>query len=277
MASRIILGPAGKLHLDDGGAGPGHPIVFVPSFAGSTLHWAAQLEYLRRTRQAVALDLRGQGLSARPATGDYSMAALAEDIEAVVDALRLDEFILIGHSMGGSASIAYASLHPDRVMGLMLVATPGKTPLAQSEKILAALSQDYEKVAGGYWTRALAQARPEVVKLVRADITKIPRDIAVQMIEANFAFDPVKAMRTYPGPCLVVNTPHADTPDAIHKQIPDLPFEAIEGTSHWLHMDKPGEFNEILQSFIEQVETGATAQPTWHTGSNVLDDYRREY
>ena len=276
MAPRTIAGPAGNLHVSDGGAGTGHPVLFVHSFAGSSNHWKAQLEFLRKTRRALAVDLRGHGESAPPATGNYSVPSLARDINAVIDALQLDSLILVGQSMGGSASIAYAGEEPDRVAGLMLVGTPGKTPAAQSEKIMSALRADYDRVADGYWAKLLEGAQPEVRDRVRADMKNIPRDASEKMIEAVFAFDPLPAMKRYPGPCLVVTTPHADTPDALHKQIPDLPVEMMQGTSHWMQMDKPDEFNEILRDFIELVETGETAEAPWHTSSLIVENYPRE-
>jgi len=67
-----ISGPAGFLHIDDGGA-VGVPVVFVHSFAGSTAHWAMQLAHLRKTRRAVAFDLRSHGQSASPARDDYAV------------------------------------------------------------------------------------------------------------------------------------------------------------------------------------------------------------
>ena len=54
-----IMGPAGGLHVDDGGSG-GLPVVFIHSFAGSAEHWTGQLDHLRRRRRAVALDLRAR-------------------------------------------------------------------------------------------------------------------------------------------------------------------------------------------------------------------------
>ena len=72
QVSQSIAGPAGPLHVDDGGDGAGVPVVFVHSFGGSTAHWPAQLAYLRKSRRALAVDLRGHGLSARPADNNYS-------------------------------------------------------------------------------------------------------------------------------------------------------------------------------------------------------------
>ena len=111
-----IAGPAGSLHVDDGGWG-GVPVALLHSFAGSTRHWASQLDHLRDDRRAIAFDLRGHGESDAPSDGDYTAEALARDVAAVVDTLKLKRVVLVGHSMGGSAAIAYANAHPDRVAG----------------------------------------------------------------------------------------------------------------------------------------------------------------
>src|SRR5512145_1122428 len=83
---RTIAGPAGTLHVDDGGEG-GLPVLFVHSFAGSNEHWRRQLDHLRTRRRALALDLRGHGRSAPPDDGDYALTSQAGDIAAVADAL----------------------------------------------------------------------------------------------------------------------------------------------------------------------------------------------
>src|SRR5262245_3257755 len=63
---RTLEGPVGRLHVDDGGQGE-PAVVFVHAFGGSTEQWSEQLAYVRKTRRAIALDLRGHGRSDPPA------------------------------------------------------------------------------------------------------------------------------------------------------------------------------------------------------------------
>jgi pimeloyl-ACP methyl ester carboxylesterase len=77
------------------------------------------------------MDLRGHGRSQASKTGDYAIESLAANIGAVADALRLQRFVLVGHRMGGAAAAAYASMHPDRVAGLVLVGAPGSRGLGE--------------------------------------------------------------------------------------------------------------------------------------------------
>jgi pimeloyl-ACP methyl ester carboxylesterase len=231
-----IRGTAGYIYVDDGGT-KGIPVLFVHSFGGNTGHWANQLQHLRDPgRRAIAMDLRGHGRSDSSGKQDYSVESLAMDIAAVADSLKLQEFVLVGHSMGGSAAIAYAGTHPDRVAGLMLVGTPGKTPQEQSKPVIASL------------------ARPEVEKIERDGMHKLSRETSLSIIKAEFKFDPLPFLKKYPGPKLIVSADGERQPNALHSLLPHIPHQTIPGTSHWVQMDKPGEFNDIMDEFLKTVK-----------------------
>jgi DNA-binding winged helix-turn-helix (wHTH) protein/pimeloyl-ACP methyl ester carboxylesterase len=82
-------------------------------------HW---LVGLAEGRQFIRYDERGCGLSDHE-IDDFSLDAWVRDLEAVVDALELESFPLLGVSQGGPVAIAYAARHPDRVSHLVLVNT----------------------------------------------------------------------------------------------------------------------------------------------------------
>jgi pimeloyl-ACP methyl ester carboxylesterase len=76
-------------------------------------------------------DSRGCGLSDREAT-DASLDVLVADLEAVVDAAKLDRFALLGISQGGAVSMAYAVRHPERVSHLVLLGAFARGPLRRN-------------------------------------------------------------------------------------------------------------------------------------------------
>ena len=213
---RRIAGPAGTLVVDDGG--------------------------------------RGHGESSPPAGNVYSSDALAADIAAVVDALRLDRFVLVGHSMGGAAAIAYAATHPRRVAGLVLAGAPGKMPPEQASKIVASIEADYAGVMTKYWEELLTDARPEVRARLLREKESIGRDASLAIIKALFADDPVARLRRYTGPTLIVVTSGDDQSQDLHNLLPQLPSTKIEATSHWPHLDKPETFNRVLDGFLATVK-----------------------
>jgi pimeloyl-ACP methyl ester carboxylesterase len=80
---------------------------------------------LNRGRTLLRYDPRGCGLSDRNVE-DLSLDAWVADLEAVVDAARLERFPLFAHSQGGAIGIAYAARHPERVSHLILLGGWGR-------------------------------------------------------------------------------------------------------------------------------------------------------
>lgn len=251
----MVAGPAGVLHVDDGGSGSGIPVVFVHSFGGSSQHWAAQLAHVRDERRAVAFDLRAHGASAAPTSGDYSVDAFASDISAVVDSLDLQRFVLVGHSLGGAAALAYAGTHPDRVAGLLLVGTPGASIPEQSKPIITSLESDqYQSVMDDYMGRLTTGARPDVARQVDEGVRRLSRDQSISIIKGVFAYDPLTALRRYRGPVLSVSAAaEPEAPTALHNLEPTVKHETMAGTSHWMQLDAPDAFNALLDGFLREI------------------------
>jgi pimeloyl-ACP methyl ester carboxylesterase len=250
--SRRVAGPVGKLTVDDGGSGDA--VVFVHSIAGNTRHWSGQLEHLRKTRRAVALDLRGHGRSEAPGDGEYSMEAQAEDVGAVADGLGLERFALVGHSMGAGVALAYAGAHPERVSHLLVADPIGdgtQTPEAEVRPFLEALdSPAYAETIEGYWS-SIAGSDGAVLERLLRDLRETPRDTIVHGLHAVMAFDPKPALARFRGPTLAVITPANDFPYSMHRLGAGLPHRVIAGTGHWLQIERPEEFNRILERFLE--------------------------
>lgn len=260
MSPTRIAGPAGAIAIDDGGSMPqrkrGLPVVLVHSLAGNSTHWAAQLEHLRRTRRAVALDLRGHGRSDPPKDGDYTIAAMAGDIAAVVDTLKLDRFVLVGHSMGGGAALAYAGAHPDRVAGLVLVDPIGdgkQIPPAEAKAYLAGFESNYDSTSRGYWT-SIAGPDSAIRTRLLADLKATPREGVVSVLRDVLQFDPHPAFARYQGPALSIVTPQNDMPMSLHRLGKGLSHRIVAGTGHWIQLDKPEEVNRFLDEFLETTE-----------------------
>ena len=248
-----ITGPAGKIHIEQHGEG-GTPILFIHSFGGSTEHWTNQMKHLQT--KTVAMDLRGHGNSETPANNDYAIESQVKDLEAVVNSLGLDKFILAGHSMGGSVAIAYAGKHPDKIAGLLLTGTPGKMPAEQAKPIITSLESDkYKMVMDDYMKKLLTNATPETKKMETEGMNKLDKEKSVSIIKENFAYDPLPAFKKYTGPKLIVDIAGMEAqPGSLHNAFPEVSYKTVSGTSHWIQLDKPDEFNKILDDFLKVVE-----------------------
>jgi pimeloyl-ACP methyl ester carboxylesterase len=242
------------LATDSRGAG-GVPVLFAHSFAGDLSHWTATLDYLKPQRRVVAFDFSGHGGS--PGALRYSYEELAKDIGAVADAQQLGSFVLVGHSMGAAIATQFATAHPSRVSALVLVdppPAPGAIPPEQIQQIHDALDDDPYAVVERFWDQQMfIDARDAVKSRLLGSLRKLPRRAAIDLTRENFAVDSSFALGRYAGPKFAIVTPRNDAPLSLHKAVPGVSHAVIEGTGHWIHLDKPEEFNQTLAGFLKPV------------------------
>ncbi len=102
--------------------GQGKPVVFLHGFPFDHSIWHPLVPHLEKRARLILPDLRGHGQSPAP-EGVYTMRAMAEDVVRLLDRLEVDKAVIVGHSMGGYVSLAFAHAYPGRLAGLGLVAT----------------------------------------------------------------------------------------------------------------------------------------------------------
>ncbi len=119
MAKALLNGI--NVHYQVKGEGP--DVVLIHGVTSSLAIWFARvMPELGRRFRTTAYDLRGHGYSEPTRTG-YSSRAMADDLVALLDHLKIDRARLVGHSFGGSIALHTALLHPDRVDGVVLADT----------------------------------------------------------------------------------------------------------------------------------------------------------
>ncbi len=252
-----IDGPQGKLCVDDGGKG-GLPVVLVHGNGGNRTHWAAQLSHLRQSRRAIAFDLRGMGESARAANGDYSVEAFADDVASVADALTIGRFVLVGHSYGGAVVGAYAGRYPSRLTGLVFADTAGdltNTPSEERETLREGLlPKNYDRFTQQWFEAILINATAQTRAAVMRSLRSTPPEVVIGASMALYTYQPQAALARYHGPRLSIASFLADSPSAIHRSLDGIRVRVMKGVSHWLMMDRPEEFNRLLEEFLMGLE-----------------------
>ncbi len=248
-----VAGPAGRLYAEDGGSG-GIPVVFVHGLGGSLRQWDAQLAHLRPARRALALDLRGHGRSAPAEDGGYGIEEFADDVLTVADELGLERFVLVGHSLGGSVCAEVAGRAGERVAGLLLIDPNGdqtEIPRAEIDALLESLRGDPAEEMRWYTRQVLVGAEPATADRVLADLAATPPAALLGALESSFAYSPVGALESYPGPVLSVISDMNTLPYSLHNLVEELPVRLISGTSHWLMLDRPEELARLLDAFLD--------------------------
>lgn len=99
--------------------GKGRVVVLLHGFLGSHKIWESTIRNLSKSYRVIAIDLPGHGGSENFGYV-HTMELMAKSVKAVMDFLRLKKYVIIGHSMGGYAALAFADLYPDNLKGLCL-------------------------------------------------------------------------------------------------------------------------------------------------------------
>lgn len=114
-----------RAHVREQGNADGIPIVLIHGSMGSLHMWEGWARELADKARLISVDLPGHGLTGAWPRDEYTIDAYADFVEVLVDALDLDRFVLVGHSMGGAVAWTFAATRPDRVSQLVLVDAAG--------------------------------------------------------------------------------------------------------------------------------------------------------
>ncbi|MEU6177688.1 alpha/beta fold hydrolase [Streptomyces coeruleorubidus] len=241
------------------------PLVLVHGHPFDRTMWAPQLATFSAARRVIAPDLRGYGASpTTPALRDFSQ--FARDIEALLDELGVDSFVLAGLSMGGQIAMDGYRLFPGRIRGLVLADTfpAAETPEgvrtrdAMADRLLREGMRGY---ADEVLERMVAPYAPAEVKAhVHRMMTATSPEGAAAALRARARRPDYAALLTrVTVPALVVvgaddtYTPVSDA-RAMHAALPDSALHVIEGTAHMPNLERPEEFDRALGEFLARVD-----------------------
>lgn len=159
-------------------------LVFLHGFTGSANTWLPIIQYFPQTVRCISIDLMGHGQSDSPPNPiRYEMNEQLLDLKALLTALDVTKFTLVGYSMGGRIALAYALSYPDGITQLILEsASPGlKTEQEQQMRVIAdgqlvqkidkeglsAFIDFWQEIPLFYSQKKLSQATQELIRQER--------------------------------------------------------------------------------------------------------------
>lgn len=145
---QVVVAPGESLHVAV--FGRGEPVVLIPGFFGSVFGFRKLIPLLEEAGyQPTVVEPLGTGFSGRPAHGDYSFIAQADQIAAVLDSLRIRNAPVIAHSVGGAMALRLAYRRPDLVRSLISLEGGPTERVATPEFKRAAKYIPWIKLLGG--------------------------------------------------------------------------------------------------------------------------------
>ena len=249
----------------------GVPVLIAHGLFGSGRNWGVIARRLAETRPVIAVDMRNHGDSPRFATQGY--ADMAGDLAQVIAAHggRAD---VLGHSMGGKAAMVLALTHPDRVRRLIVAdIAPVAYGHSQSHHIAAMRALDLTGLrARSEADRRLAETVQDAALraffLQSLDLKSDPPrwKLNLDVLEAEMPkiVGWPEITGRYDGPALFLSGALSDYVRPEHRAtitalFPRARLARIPGAGHWLHADKPREFEAAVQTWLDATEAEVTS------------------
>ena len=239
--------------------GKGSPaLVFVHGWSCNRTYWAGQLEPFSRQFKVIAVDLAGHGESGLGRKA-WTMESFGDDVAAVVNTLRLERTILIGHSMGGDVIAEAARRLRGRVAALVWLDTykqlgPGRTP-EEVQAFVAKFRTNFVDTTRAFVRGMfLPNSDPSLVERVAMGMSAAPPTVAVGALESAFSYsrEMPRSLKELNLRVVAINPDNTPT-DVASMQPYGVEVMFMPGVGHFLMMEDPERFNGILRKAIDKL------------------------
>ena len=185
----LTIGMKGiNIAAQEWGNSDGEPVLALHGWLDNSASFsfiAPKLVELNPNLRLIAVDLPGHGLSGHwPEYHHYHLWAGVEDIEHIADALNLDHFHLLGHSMGAAISVLYAGCFPDRLKSLSLIEAIGPMP-GSVEEVPERLADAITKMKTHEPSQKFNKDKDLFVKARMSGMVKLKRKASEAIIERS--------------------------------------------------------------------------------------------
>jgi aminoacrylate hydrolase len=262
---RIHIGEI-TLNVEERGQGP--TLIFIPGLVGLLNAWEFQMAEFSKRYRCIAFDHRGAGDSDKPADS-YSTAAIARDVIALMDTLRIDKAHVAGTSTGGCVLQNLAIDHPGRLRGCIFSNTWVKadeyiTRVQTTRKRIAQAygAEEYVKVSS-LFTNGAMQFRYDLDKVMelerRALRTVAPVEVLAGRLDMTLAHDRSGELHKIRNPALIVGTrddatvPFYQSED-LHKAVAGSRLVIVEEGGHYSYRRHWQEWNRTADGFLRETE-----------------------
>jgi pimeloyl-ACP methyl ester carboxylesterase len=230
-------------------------LVFVHGWCCDQGYWREQVDTLSKEFTVVTIDLAGHG---RSGTGrqDYTLQAFGMDVAAVVEHLKLERIILIGHSMGGGVILAAARQLQEQTLALVGVDTYQGFKHEYSDSLISQFvqpfQQDFINTTIGFVKGMFPpDADSLLVKAIAEDMASNPPEVGISAIENNISTDPATLLAGLDVPIYSINSSMFPVDIEGNREIyPDFEVVLMEGIGHFVQLEDPATFNRLLHDII---------------------------
>lgn len=159
-----------RVHHREQGEQDGRPVIFLHGSSGSLHVFEPLIEKINGNYKLVSYDHPGHGLTGPHPSDDYSYEAYSRVLDLVRSELNIENFVLVGHSMGGWIAWRYAAEHPDAVDALVLISASGMPARDGDPDPQLGLGQRLMQTSFGRWLSEYTTPRSMIESSTRSAI-----------------------------------------------------------------------------------------------------------
>jgi pimeloyl-ACP methyl ester carboxylesterase len=281
----IDLEDGARIFVEESGPSSRRGVIFIH---GSTLRtdvWHYQMSIPKR--RLIFYDLRGHGLSQPKGESEYSIETLTQDLLRVIEEAKLEEVVLVGHSVGGMIALHLCARHREllgsKVKGLVLAHTTyrpaietiaGGASIARLERVIR---RPFDAIGGHhqridrfrhivrptdaiFWGVSFAGFGPDPsakqVDFTYEMVAETTSDVVFDLFKAYRGFDVSNELGTITVPCLVLTGAHdrLTVPEASRHLVEHLPkaeLHVFEDAGHMSMLEEHEDFNALVEAFLD--------------------------
>ena len=247
-----------QIYIDD--IGKGFPLVLIHGYLGSSEMWSLQKEYLSKYYRIIAPALPGFGESYKAQSLD-NINSIAKLILKCLDEKKINEFHLMGHSMGGMVIQEMVKISQNRVKKLICFATgsigdiPGRFETLETtrERLKKdGLKKTLSRVPQKWFVEGSKAKYYYFCKNAVKNISIEAADSALIAMKNWRGYENLKNIKQH---TLIIwgdkdASYNFDQVDVLKKNIPNSRLEIFKGCSHNVHLEESQKFNKTVKSFL---------------------------
>lgn len=239
-------------------------IIFLHAFPLNHKMWMKQSKFFQTNYRVIAMDFRGFGVSAR-CDYNYSMDLFANDVNALLDYLKIEKAIVVGLSMGGYVAFRLIENFPNKISALILSSTRSE---ADSEEGKILRKSTIEKIrsnglndfANSFVNNLFtSSANSEDVKEIKEMILQNDSDSVIGALKAlSERIDSTEFLQNIKVPtCIIVGEEDKLTPiscsENLNSKIKNSEMNIIPKSSHLCNIEQSEIFNKIIFNFLKKI------------------------
>ncbi len=257
------------IHYLSGGDGP--TIVMLHGFGGEKTAWVPMATRLTQGYRVIAIDLPGFGESSRLVDERYDVSTQIDRVEAVAVALGLENFHIVGNSMGGWIAAGYSHRYPQRVLSLAVLDAGGVDQPNPSDfyvafndgdnQLLVNSAEDFDRVINNTFVNPPTIPGPIKAYLSQESMSRAAfnKRVGEQLLEFPFPLEPLLPDITQPALVLWGDTDliiDVSAADVFESLLPNASKVILTNTGHVPMMEKPAETTTVYLDFLAKAFNG---------------------